>query len=353
MVNSTREVVAFRAAAQEAPHVKEFAPGSDFPQERALRNSDSWIRDTSYWIPRHLVDSAWLEHAPFAFWLVDVIRPEVIAELGTHNGFSYFVFCESIVRLGLPTRTFALDSWQGDEHAGFYGSEVFENVTSINEADYSGFSTLLRGYFDDSLDSIPDGSIDLLHIDGRHGYDDVRHDFEAWRPKLTDRGVVIFHDIAEHQEGFGVWQFWTEVARQFPSFAFDHGHGLGVLAVGSIVPPRLRAFLDAGVENGDQIKEFYLEQGKGVAELYSASAQASEVRALRSEVPALRAEVSALRSELQDAGLRVEEKIQEIELHENERLGLVDQVNSLHQSTSWRLTGPLRFARDVVRRHRD
>ncbi|WP_166790858.1 class I SAM-dependent methyltransferase [Cryobacterium mannosilyticum] len=326
--------------------MNEVPPGSDFLDEGTVRPSDSWISDTSYWVPRHLVESAWLEHAPFAFWLVDAIRPAAIAELGTHNGFSYFVFCETIVRLGLPTRTFALDSWQGDDQAGFYGADVYENVSTINKTDYSAFSTLLRGYFDDSLDSIPDGSIDLLHIDGRHGYDDVRHDFEAWRPKLSDRGVVIFHDIAEHQEGFGVWQFWEELAVQFPSFAFDHGHGLGVLAVGSRVPPRLRAFFDAGVENADQIKEFYLGRGRAVAKEYRVSVQAAEV-------PALQAEVSALRSELQNAGLRVEEKEREIALHESERLGLVDQVNSLHHSTSWRLTRPLRLASDLVHRRRD
>ena len=338
MVACIREVVAFRAAAQEALHVNEVPLGSDFLDEGTVRPSDSWIGDTSYWIPRHLVDSAWLEHAPFAFWLVDAIRPKVIAELGTHNGFSYFVFCESVARLGLPTRTFALDTWEGDEQAGFYGADVYESVSTINETDYSAFSTLLRGYFDDSLDSIADGSIDLLHIDGRHGYDDVRHDFEAWRPKLSDRGVVIFHDIAEHQEGFGVWQFWEEIARQYPSFAFDHGHGLGVLAVGASIPPRLRAFLGAGVESADQIKEFYLNRGRIVDGLHGE-------RVLALAVP-------ALQRELQSVGQRFEDKDRMIARLESERVGLLGQIDQLHESTSWKVTRPFRLLSDVVRPHR-
>jgi uncharacterized coiled-coil protein SlyX len=65
----------------------------------------------------------------------------------------------------------------------------------------------------------------------------VRHDFEAWAPKLSPRAVVLFHDTNMLERGFGVARFWAEVEGRFPSFSFLHGHGLGVLAAGPDVPP--------------------------------------------------------------------------------------------------------------------
>src|SRR6202008_4311008 len=50
----------------------------------------------SFWWPRQLgPQPSWLEHAPFAFWLVGALRPRVLVELGTHGGFSYFTLCQA------------------------------------------------------------------------------------------------------------------------------------------------------------------------------------------------------------------------------------------------------------------
>jgi hypothetical protein len=69
--------------------------------------------------PHYLEDSAWLEHIPFAFWLVKAHQPSLFVELGTHNCPSYFAFCQAVADLGQDTHCFAIDNWKGDEHAGF------------------------------------------------------------------------------------------------------------------------------------------------------------------------------------------------------------------------------------------
>lgn len=159
---------------------------SELPQ----KDPAAWISAAAFWPPQHIVESAWLEHAPFAFWLIDAMRPNILVELGTHNGFSYFSFCQAVQWLRLSTACYVVDNWLGDEHAGFYGEEIYALVAAVNDRHYSGFSRLLRCCFDEALTHFEDGVVDLLHIDGRHYIDDVLHDFETWRPKLSSRGVV-------------------------------------------------------------------------------------------------------------------------------------------------------------------
>ena len=182
------------------------------------------------------VPSAWYGHVPFAHWLVAHAAPRTLVELGSHNGVSYAAFCEAVARIGVPARCTAVDTWQGDEHAGFYGDAVYDDLKRFHDPRFGGFSSLMRCTFDEARGFFADGSLDLLHIDGLHTYEAVRHDWENWRTALSDRAVVLFHDVNERQGSFGVWRLWDELRAAYPSFTFLHSHGLGVLAVGKAAP---------------------------------------------------------------------------------------------------------------------
>ena len=227
-----------------------------------------FISPSSFWTPDYIVESAWLEHAPFAFWLMEAHRPRMVVELGTHRGFSYCCFCQAIERLGLNAKAYAIDTWQGDEHAGFYGEDVFQKLSAYHER-YKSFSQLIRSTFDEALPCIADNSVDLLHIVGRHSYEDVKHDFESWRPKLSNRGVVLFHDTEERQSGFSVFQLWSEIKARYPSFDFLHGHGLGVIRVGhDSIRPGVEAFFAAAADDVSTglIRDSYSRLGKSIAD---------------------------------------------------------------------------------------
>jgi len=174
--------------------------------------------------------NAWVGHLPFASWIIKEISPKIFVELGTHSGNSYFAFCQSVLENDLPTKCYAVDTWQGDKHAELYEDAVFTAVNTYHQEHYAGFSRLIRATFDEAIGYFKDGSIDLLHIDGLHTYEAVRHDFETWLPKLAPGAVVLFHDTNVRERDFGVWKLWEELqATYLNNLEFVHSHGLGVL----------------------------------------------------------------------------------------------------------------------------
>ena len=84
--------------------------------------------------PERNCPSAWHEHVPFAMFLVDALKPRVFVELGTHYGRSYCGFCQAVKSLCLGTRCFAIDTWQGDAHAGEYGPEVLSDLRKHHDS---------------------------------------------------------------------------------------------------------------------------------------------------------------------------------------------------------------------------
>jgi O-antigen biosynthesis protein len=313
--------------------------------------------------PRRLSDvESWHDHIPFAFFAVAALQPRVVVELGTWKGDSYCAFCQAVHALGSPALCYAVDTWKGDEHTGPYGPEVLEELRAHHDPLYGSFSRLLQQTFDEAAAHFADGSIDLLHVDGRHTYEAVAHDVETWLPKLSDRGVALLHDTNVREAGFGVWRLWDELRRRYPGFAFPHGHGLGVLAVGSRVEPTFLDFLEAA-EREPLASQFFSALGGRIAlparerRARAAVERARDELELQSEqrlqaANQAHAELDASRSEserlrVERERLRVERDRLETQLRAREA-----DLAGLVSSLSWRITAPLRTVKRNARRAR-
>jgi hypothetical protein len=181
---------------------------------------------TGPYIQRYFGDH-WSMHLPFAYDLMREFRPKVFVELGVWKGESYFSFCQSAAEHRIFTQCYGIDTWRGDVHMGDFDPQIGIEVAEYNWR-YSSFSELRTRTFAEAVNEFADGTIDLLHIDGAHTYEDVKEDFKAWLPKVSARGIVLLHDVAVHDRGFGVWRLWEEIAEPDQSFLFEFGYGLGV-----------------------------------------------------------------------------------------------------------------------------
>ena len=325
----------------------------------------------------------WVGHIPFAAWIMRTVRPKLFVELGTHSGNSYLAFCQAAKEAQLPVKCYAVDTWRGDEHSGPYDDSVYAKLSDYNQSRYGGFSTLLRTTFDDAVGYFSDGSIELLHIDGMHTYEAVRHDFETWKPKLASGAFVIFHDTNVREREFGVWKFWEELQKRFPwNLDFAHCNGLGVLSIRDEPPelewlqpnsplrtvlPRYFASLGARFEDGDRYRaqidaacaarsDMESRHQAEVRSLNDAvAAHGAEIRRLNDAESAIRQIDEALAARDRELSAVKAERDVQIAWRNDERTRLTEQVNDfaarlnllqdrfdkLTRSFTWRLADRL------------
>lgn len=259
-------------------------------------------------------------HWSFGYWLVGTLAPRQTVELGTHSGNSLFCFAQSLAAHGLGGQIAAVDTWQGDDHAGQYTEDIYASVSAHAQEFYPGSVRLLRKTFDEALHDIAPGSVDLLHIDGLHTYEAVRHDFESWQPKCASNAVVLFHDTQVRRDDFGVWKFWAEVKSGRPHFEFLHSNGLGVLCLGDAPSPLLQEFFSGADQPSvcESICQFFSVAGQLMIDQVDGQEQ---IRAAKREATAYA------------NGYQAEREL---------RLAAEEQVRKLYASKSWRVTAPLR-----------
>lgn len=262
--------------------------------------------------PVYIAPSSWWQHVPIAHWLVAELKPKRIVELGSHYGVSFFSFCEAAQAFSPDTFIYAIDTWEGDSHASYYGQEVFDQVALHWEHHHKLRSQLIRSTFDDALNYFEDRSIDILHIDGLHTYEAVLHDYQTWFPKLKPNSLVLFHDINVRERDFGVWRLWQELKAAHPTHEVSNGYGLGLLVIGEDTRQILDSFpsvIRALQAKGELLEKIaYLTPGGSLAlsPLEQARAEATQARtdAVQARAEAAQARADAAQAQAEAAQAR-------------------------------------------------
>ena len=216
-----------------------------------------------HFIPLINVHSTWLENYAFGYDLIHYLKPKNVVELGVFWGGSFFVFCQAVKACGSQTVCHAVDTWEGDSQAGKLEEETFLAFQKHRETYFADISQVKRMRFEQALDSFPDASIDLLHIDGFHTYEAVKHDYDTWLPKVAKGGIILFHDVkvVNEEQNFGVKRFWDELKKDKIHFEMNNQFGLGVLYNGTEVPAEndfLRTIFKGSPAELEEVQQYYL-----------------------------------------------------------------------------------------------
>jgi predicted O-methyltransferase YrrM len=162
-----------------------------------------------HWVPWNsgLGDAVQILYA-----LVRALRPHVVVEIGSARGKSTCAMSLAC-KQNRSGKVFAIDPHGPTEWNDVGGASETFDFLSRRLRDYrlTEWCELIRATSAAAADAW-DRPIDFLFIDGDHSFDGVKFDFEAFRPWLTDRSLVAFHDTTweyhrDHpwyHEGMGV-----------------------------------------------------------------------------------------------------------------------------------------------------
>jgi hypothetical protein len=255
--------------------------------------ANKYISASTFIQPKVLASTSAFGHVPFFFWIISVLKPSKIVELGTMHGYSFFAFCQASELLSESAQCYAVDTWEGDLNTGRYGEDVYDSLNNhlLNNT-WSKNAHLMRMSFDDAASKFENNSVDLIFIDGCHTYEAVKNDFLRWKDKMSPRGVMMFHDTQVEREGFGVKQFWNEISHDHPNIEFHHDHGLGVLLIGSEAPEILRELAAESVVVQDAIRLIYASVGKKYELQWEVRVATREVEKKRYEIELMRGSAS-------------------------------------------------------------
>jgi hypothetical protein len=240
--------------------------------------------------PKLLKSPWWIGHIPFAFELIGRLRPSTVVELGTYSGSSFAAFCQAAQACGSNTKCYGIDLWAGDIHMGKFDEDLYLEISGYVTSAYPDIATLVRKDFNEAAAGFADKSIDLLHIDGTHTFEAVSNDFHTWFEKLSDRAVVLFHDVNVNVENtgpasvhFGVRKFFDSIKINYPHFEFLHCWGLGVLIVGKDVPAEVLELVELSRE--PEFAIYFEQKGAAVSELYESMAIKAPVHSPYADPP--------------------------------------------------------------------
>ena len=306
-------------------------------QELAIKPSlNTLAQGSMFWQPDFRRASPWLEHSPFLFWLVEALRPRQCVGLGI-DAMSHFTLCQAVSRLRLDSHCFLVGDSTGNPAAGEllneHGAEFYPTISQWLDTNPTR-----------AIQQFDEGTVDLLVLNVTPQDDSVDYLLDRWLSRLSPQGVVLLPGIARREPGCQVFRAFEALQAQYPHFAFHHGNGLGVIAVGKQQTTLLHNLL-ASLESAASsrvVQDIFARLGRSCRDKLSAQEQRALVQQLEEQVAGQAAKLeasdqqnTALNEQLttsKDESTKLKKRLEtQEERFAHERGRLAERVSSLEE----------------------
>jgi predicted O-methyltransferase YrrM len=126
-------------------------------------------------------------------------KPAIVVEFGSAFGVSGMYFASGLAEV---------------KAGHLYSFEINHGWADIAERNIRSVSdrlTLTRGAFEDHVEAVVPGRIDLAFVDGIHTYEFVQRQFEILRGRMSRGGLIAFDDINFNRPGARMREAWEEI----------------------------------------------------------------------------------------------------------------------------------------------
>lgn len=166
--------------------------------------------------------------------LVTNLRPEKVLVIGSRYGYVPGMIGLALKANGLGTVDFVdanySDSVQGPNIAfggvENWGGEAAEKFSSFGLSEVINVHIMRSAEFFEGCDA----QYDYIYLDGDHSYDGCKYDFEQCLKVAATGALLVLHDVAVNQEGFGVNRLFAELEEKlYNKILIPAWPGLGII----------------------------------------------------------------------------------------------------------------------------
>jgi hypothetical protein len=229
-----------------------------------LAFNDWFISNNALSAPDRIDSSGWREISPFVFWLIEIMRPNLIVDIGSQCGTAYSMLCQAIHQNEFETKCISVRYSSDDTLSDNHKISINRLQDAYEMSRYGHFLIFRDGGIVDPVAGIADRMVDMIYIDGMSISALRANSFLSWLPKLSERGVILLSGINRRSLSADAKRLWVEASEGLPKFELFHGEGLGLLGVGPNPPEQIRKLFALTVADARMMRSIYARLGAGV-----------------------------------------------------------------------------------------